>query len=188
VTVTYYLSDGAPRVARLNVPPRSRRTIVVHEAAQGVGRGKEVSATVTTTNPGGIVAERPMYFRYGGSIDGGHDVVGVTAPKARWLFAEGYTGAGFDQYFTILNPGGGAVQVTITYYLSDGGVRERTVAVGPTQRRTVAVHGDGAGIGRGAAAAAVVESTGGPVVVERPIYFRYGADITGGHTAAGYAP
>ena len=33
--------------------------------AVGVGANEAVSATVATDHPGGIVAERPMYFSYG---------------------------------------------------------------------------------------------------------------------------
>ena len=45
-----------------------------------------------------------MYFTYNGAITGGHNVMGVQAPRQSWLFAEGYTGAGFDEYLTLLNP------------------------------------------------------------------------------------
>ena len=64
VTVTYFLTDGTTQTRTLTVAPTSRRTIVVHETAEGVGRGKEVAARVETTNGVDIIAERPMYFRY----------------------------------------------------------------------------------------------------------------------------
>ena len=54
---------------------QSRATVAVHDAGQ-VGRGKEVSARVRA--PAGVVAERPIYFRYGGggAADGGHTALG----------------------------------------------------------------------------------------------------------------
>jgi hypothetical protein len=41
----------------------ARRTVTVHDPAEGVGRGREVAAKVETSHPGGIVAERPLQFR-----------------------------------------------------------------------------------------------------------------------------
>ena len=48
----------------------------MHGTSEGVGPGQTVSTKVETTNPGGIVVERPMYFTYRTGIDGGHIVVG----------------------------------------------------------------------------------------------------------------
>ena len=30
--------------------------------------------------------------------------MGASAPQPTWLFAEGYTGTGFDEYLIVLNP------------------------------------------------------------------------------------
>ena len=50
-----------------------------------------------------------MYFRYAG-VDGASPAATTSwAPAGRasaWYFAEGNTGAGFDEYLTIMNPGG----------------------------------------------------------------------------------
>jgi hypothetical protein len=104
-----------------------------------------------------------------------------------WYFAEGYTGAGFDQYLVVLNSHATAAPVTITYYLNGGAPLTRTLTVAPYSRATVAVH-DAAQVGRGKEVSAKVE-TGHPggVVAERPIYFSYGGSMDGGHTAMGYA-
>jgi hypothetical protein len=189
VTITYYLSDGTTHTKDLSVGAHRRRTVAVHEEGEGVGRGKEVAARVTTTAPGGIVVERPIYFTYNGGVTGivgGHDAMGATAPARAWRLAEGYTGAGFDQYITILNPGAAPAPVTITYYLSDGATQTREVTVGASRRATVAVHGAAEGVGRGRSVAAVVTTTSAAgIVVERPMYFRYGAGVTGGHVVMG---
>ena len=64
VTITYYLERrAAPVVKALTVAANSRATVAVHDAGQ-VGRGKEVSAKVETSHPGGVVVERPIYFTY----------------------------------------------------------------------------------------------------------------------------
>jgi hypothetical protein len=188
VTITYYLTDGTTQVANLTVDATRRATVVVHDTAQGVGRDKAVSAKVTTTNGGGIVVERPMYFTYNGTITGGHNVMGAASAGLTWYFAEGYTGAGFDQYLTIMNPNTAAAQVTITYYLSSGATQQKTLTVDGNSRATVTVHGTTDGVGRNQAVAAKVASTNNvTIVVERPMYFTYGANVTGGHNVMGAA-
>ncbi len=115
--------------------------------------------------------------------------MGAGTPRQVWYFAEGYTGAGFDEYLTIQNPTSSPASLTITYYLADGTTPTRTLTVAPTSRATVAVHEAAQGVGRGQAVSAKVESTNGVgIVVERPMYFTYGNGITGGHTVMGYAP
>jgi hypothetical protein len=191
VTITYFLGDGSTRTHTLTVPATSRRTVAVHDAAEGVGRGKEVSARVESTNGVGVYVERPMYFRYSSAIDGGHVGRGQTAPAPVWHFAEGYTTAGFDQYLTILNPDSRAAAVTITYFLTDGTTQTRSLTVAPTSRRTIVVHETAEGVGRGKEVSARVESTNGvDIIAERPMYFRYtlsdGSGIVdGGHLGEG---
>jgi hypothetical protein len=192
VTITYYLSDGTTRAVELTAVATSRTTVAVHETAQGVGRGQAVAARVTTTHLDGIVVERPIYFTYtpagatgrggGGAIPGGHNVMGALAPRGRWYFAEGYTGSGFDEYLTILNPDPAAITVTITYYVTGGSPSQQVLTVAGTARATVAVHAARPGV----AVAAVVEtSSPAGIVVERPMYFRYLNGITDGHVVMG---
>ena len=48
-----------------------------------------------------------MYFTYSGSAATSPAATtswASTAPRQRWLFAEGYTGAGFDEYLTHPEP------------------------------------------------------------------------------------
>jgi hypothetical protein len=193
VRVTY-LFDGAPsRERTVTAPRQSRLTIPVHDEAQGAGRRGAVAAIVSSDVPGGIVVERPIYFRYTGAtmagIDGGHTAFGAAGPAHAWQFAEGYTGDGFDTYLTILNPGPTASRVRITYYLTNRPPETRTLTVAGLSRTTVNVHERPLGVGRGQAVAARVETTNGvPIVVERPIYFRYGpGGWPGGSVAFGAA-
>ena len=73
VTVTYMLGEGQGDnvVCNYEVGPGTRYTIKVNDE---VGQDKDVSMKIESTQP--VVAERPMYFLYGGAWDGGHDVVG----------------------------------------------------------------------------------------------------------------
>jgi hypothetical protein len=189
VTLTYYLSDSAPRTKSLTVQGRTRATVAVHEASLGVGRDHEAAVVATTTHPGGIVVERPIYFTYGQGVDGGHNALGASETDLLWYFAEGYTGAGFDAYLALLNPNAGPAGVLITFYFADGSTTDRAVTVPGAARATVAVHDATAGVGRRREVAArVVTTNPGGIVVERPTYFTYGAGVTGGHTVVGYAP
>jgi hypothetical protein len=186
VAITYYRTGGGMTTRALTVGATTRQTVAVHETAHGVGRGQAVAARVQSTNGVGIVVERPMYFTYNGGITGGHTVMGATAPSATWYFAEGFTGAGFDEYLSILNPGGSAASVRITYYLASGASVVKSLTVGASTRETVAVHETARGVGRGQAVSARVESTNNVgIVVERPMYFRYSGGVDGGHTVMG---
>jgi hypothetical protein len=75
VTVTYYPETGTPLSFYHPVPPRTRITVKVND---DVGPDKSVSAVVFATAP--IVVERPMYFNYNGTWNGGHDVMGQLCP------------------------------------------------------------------------------------------------------------
>ena len=185
VTVTYLFAEGGRQQTVLGLAGQSRHTIAVHDV---VGRGRAVSAVVEST--GGIIAERPMYFRYGDGITGGHVALGARTTATTWYFAEGFTGDGFDQYFSILNPGATSATVTITYYLPGDQTEQRTMTVGAGRRGTVFVHDAAApgGLGRGYANSARLQSNV-PIVAERPMYFRYtlrdGRAVDGGHLAMG---
>jgi hypothetical protein len=191
VRITYFLGGGrAPVQKTLTAPKSARSTVAVHGDSLGVGRNQEVAARVETTNGVGVVVERPIYFTYGQAITGGHNVLGVQAPRLAWYFAEGYTGAGFDQYLTILNPGGVDASVRITYFLGGGqGPMMKTLTAPKNARTTIAVHDTTLGVGRGQEVSALVEVTGGAgIVVERPMYFRYGSQPDGHNVMGGAEP
>jgi hypothetical protein len=191
VRITYYLPRDEPVIKELSAPAQRRTTVAVHDSAHGVGRGKEVSARVEVTNGVGIVAERPIYFpHYKGMIAGGHNAVGATEPATTWLFAEGYTGDGVDEYLTIMNATATDAQIRITYYLNGGAPVAKTLIAPANARTTVAVHETTQGVGPGKEVSAKVESVNKVgIVVERPMYFpRYGGGISGGHNAMGYTP
>ena len=164
IAITYFL-NGAPTVTKnINVPANSRYTVAVHEPAEGVGRnggaGWQVSAKLVVTNGIGVVVERPMYFTYLGAITGGHNVLGATAPRQTWLFAEGYTGTGFDEYLTIQNPNPAAAPVKITYFLGGGQAPVvKDINVPANSRYTVTVHDAAEGVGRNQEVSAKVETT-----------------------------
>ncbi|MDD5667253.1 MAG: polysaccharide deacetylase family protein [Actinomycetota bacterium] len=173
-TCTYMLGDGQV-VARDEVlAPRSRTTINVGAV---VPAGSDVSLAIEASQD--IVAERPMYFRYQGTITGGHNVMGAEAPREEWFFAEGCSREGFDTWLCLQNPTGEAAVCDISYYCGDGTSEERVgIGLAPNSRSTIPVHETGLGLGRagdarGDFSIAVRSTNCVPVVAERPMYFRY---------------
>jgi len=104
-----------------------------------------------------------------------------------FYFAEGTCRPNFDSYFCIQNPGEADAQVKITYMKGDGTTAEQQLTVSKTSRATVAAR-DTLGTGDDAAHdfSARVECTNGQsILAERPMYFNYMGDWTGGHDVVG---
>ena len=186
VHAVYNLGSGAPVTKDYTVSANRRSTVLVN-SGDGVGTEKDVSVLLTCASP--FLAERPMYFNYQGlggwNWTGGHCVIGATSTANEWLFAEGYTGQGFEEWLCVQNPGGAAATLTITYYPEGGGapiVKTHTMAA--NARFTVPVNTDA---GSNLTISAKVSSNQ-PVIVERPMYFNFQGKWTGGHDVVGYIP
>jgi hypothetical protein len=182
VLITYLFPDGTALDQGLSVPASSRATVDVNVA---VGAGREVSARIVSDQP--VVVERPMYFDHRGEITGGHDAVGATAPATSWYFAEGYTGAGFEQYVCVLNPGDADADLTFRYQTQEAGEIAREGYSVPARSRSTFKVNDM--LGDGYQNSLKLESSQ-PVVAERSMYFDYlgpSGDLhwTGGHCVTG---
>jgi len=178
VDATYYMGpgQGAPVKKSYSVPAAERLTVSVNRE---LGPDKDVS--VKLTSAGTFVAERPMYFNYHDAWNGGHDVIGAL-PAAGALFAEGYTGPGFEEWLCIQNSAAAAAHVTVTYYPEGGAPIARQHTVAANSRYTIDVNRDA---GPGLSISAKVTSDV-PVMTERPMYFDFQGKWTGGHDVAGY--
>lgn len=128
-----------------------------------------------------IVAERPMYFNYRGSWDGGTVEQGIPTPKTLWYLAEGATHQGFDEWICIQNPNSVDTAVYVTYMFPGGGTRDQSFTVKARSRFTVDVN---SAVGPDRDVSARVASTR-PVVVERPMYFNYHGKWKGGSIESG---
>ena len=183
VHVTFMMEGGATQEADYLVLGNTRCTVSVNA---WVGNDKNVSAKVTSDQP--IVAERPMYFNYKWVWTGGHDVMGADSPREEFYFAEGYTGAGFEEYLSLMNPNPSPTTVHITYIFPGGTPQTQDVGIGPNTRATVNVN---AAVGPDKEVSMKITSDD-PIVAERPMYFNYGGmggwNWTGGHIVMGYAP
>ncbi len=96
-------------------------------------------------------------------------------------FAEGYTGSGFQEYLCLGNPHARPVRTAVTYMFNDGTVLTRKVLVPAESRMTIHVNTD---VGPDREVSVELESEG-EIAGERPVYFKYGGNWSGGHVAAG---
>jgi hypothetical protein len=168
--ITYMFQGGATQVQDIEIPSGHRVTV---DVCAMVGGDKQVSCMIDSDRP--VVAERPMYFIYNGAWSGGHTTPGATAPAPTWYFAEGYTGAGFDEYICVLNPGDITANLTFHFQTQEEGNKGVTGFSVPPRSRTSFKANDLLG---GSFQNSLKLESDQPVVAERPMYFEY-QGITG---------
>ncbi len=176
VTLTYMMSNGNNHQVSHTVPAHSRYTVMVNRDCPEAG---DVSIRLESTQP--VIAERPMYFEYGGLWTGGHCVMGARSAEETLYFAEGYTGPGFEEWLTVQNPGDSAADVTLTYMMSNGNNHQVSHTVPAHSRYTVMVNRDCPEAGD----VSIRLESSQPVIAERPMYFNYRGAWTGGHCVMG---
>ncbi len=163
------------------VGAKSRATFPINQL---LGQNLAASLTLESSQP--VVAERAMYFDYGGWT-GGSCVMGTTALGKEYYFAEGTTRQGFDEYLCLQNPNSAAIDVTCTFQVNPAGLAPVVVKVfrvEPSSRLTAFVPD---WIGRNRDASVALKSDF-EFLAERPMYFDYtgyGANWTGGHCVMG---
>ena len=180
IEATYLLGQGQgePVGVVYNVPAKQRLTVSVNEE---IGPDKDVSISLRSDSD--FIAERPMYFMYHGSWDGGHDVL-AGYPASDFQFAEGYTGDGFEEWLCIENPGSTPAEVLVNYYLTTGEVRAYSHVVPADSRYTIKVNDElGANMTHSTGVSSDV-----PILVERPMYFLFDGQWSGGHDVVGFEP
>jgi hypothetical protein len=189
VRVQYLRPSGAPLERTYTVPARTRQTIYVDEEVFPAGSttkalaATDVSATIQVQNGVPIIVERSMYLSEPGRPFGaGHNSAGVTQPATSWFLAEGATGAFFDLYLLLANPGDQDADVQVTYLQPDGRTLVKTYLVRARSRYTVSVDTEEFPTGSGqrplenAAVSSIVESRNGvPIIVERSMWWPSGA-------------
>ncbi len=172
VTATYYAHGQQVGSQALTVAPHSRGTLFPSQATPS-----RVSVVLSSSQP--VVSERPTYFSgitgcTAGRVSGGADVIGVASLSRDWLFAEGYTGGHFQQYFVLANldPAKTPAAVTITLEYDDGTAHAFPVTVNPLSQVVWNVNTAGTGA-TSQAVSAEIKSSGANIVVERELYFGY---------------
>jgi len=175
------------------VEPGRRHTVDV--ASDLISIDNDISVHLSSDSL--FLAERPMYFEYYdwampmtfwlSGWTGGSCVIGATSTAREWFFAEGYTGAGFQEWLTLYNPGDADAVVEITYYTQEEGTLPVRTATVPAGTRLNLRVNDSAGPDYQLSCKVTVISGSG-IVAERPMYFDYGIGRwQGGHCVTGFS-
>ena len=166
-SVRYLLPSGGVVTRTYDLAPGSRTTIHVNDVP-GLGE-TDVSGEVTAD--AAIVAERAMYRSVPNRLfEVGHAAMGVPAAATRWFLAEGATGAFFDLYVLVANPGNTDAQVEAVFARPDGTSVTRQYVVRAHSRFSVYVDAV-PGLEATSVATTVTSTNGVPIVVERSMYW-----------------
>ena len=175
VTASYYANGQRVGSQQLAVAPDARGTIFPASAVPVLP--PHVAVVLQSTQP--IVVERPTYFRniHGGNagvVSGATDVTGTQNVSHDWLFAEGFTGKGFQQNFVIANldPSLTQANVTINLEYTDGTRRSYNVSVNPQSQLVWNVNTNALSP-TSQAVSAEITSSGANIIVERQMFFKY---------------
>ncbi|HLX58970.1 MAG TPA: hypothetical protein VKR83_18265 [Ktedonobacteraceae bacterium] len=179
VTATYYAGGKQVGQQSTTVAVGTRGTIFPSQASPALPA--HVAVVVTSTEK--VAVERPTYFSNinagnAGTVSGGADVIGVQALSSDWLFAEGYTGGQFQEYFAIANLDSktkATAAVSIKLETSSGAVNTFTLSV-PTLGQVLWNVNTSA---PNAQVSAEISATGAKIVVEREMFFHYSHQANG---------
>ncbi len=178
ICISYMNSEGKVVKKDYTVQASSRCTVNVNE---DVGPDQDISIELKSEGAA-VVAERPMYFSYGGAWTGGHITMGAQRLASNWYFAEGTTRGGFDEWLCIGNPGMDPANAKVTYYVAGEPVPTTVdYLIAPKSRYTIKVN-DAVGAEKDVSVSVVTDK---PTVAERPMYFNYQGVWTGGHNVIG---
>ncbi len=133
VTITYY-TGSCGGTDQSSCPTETKTlTPLQRQTAEptDIGLHQKLSIRVHSDNP--VVVERPLYFSATipnvGSTTGAASEVGATSPGTDWLFAEGYTGTNFQEYYELANFGATSANATIKLEYTNGAVQAVPVVV-----------------------------------------------------------
>ncbi|MBC7247369.1 MAG: M28 family peptidase [Actinobacteria bacterium] len=175
----FALEDGRVVTCPVTLPPGARRTVLVNAVT---GSGHDVATRVEAGGP--ICCERVMYFNYHDAWPGGHAAGGLAQPRRDFLFAEGYTGPGFEEWLSLYLPGDGdpdGTDATVSCLFEGGEERSFRFHLEPHRRHTISIN---ALVGSGRNVSLAV-SAPDPFLAERPMYFDYRGICRGGHVSLG---
>ncbi len=191
VTITYFTGTcggngpGACPVETKTLAPMTRGTASPLDA----NVSQQIAITVSSTLP--IVVERPMYAsaivpNAGGETTGAASVVGATRPGTDWLFAEGYSGADYQEYLNLANFGTTTATATVNLEYTNGDVQTVTVYVPALSTIHFDVNAANATPGTcNPSPCQVTDSVSAditsdlPIVVDRLMYFHYHGNLSG---------
>src|SRR5712692_7370327 len=191
VTITYYTGQCSTSCPQQQVTVNPMQHLSVSPADIGLHQKLAIAVT-SSDNP--IVAERALYFqdiipRAGGLTTGAASVIGATSPGTDWLFAEGYTGPNFQEYFELANFGASPATASITLEYTNGNTQSYPLTIpafGLSEFDVNAHQGPGTNGSNGSLSAEITSNN--PIVAQRLMYFHFSSQhISGGTDIVGEA-
>ncbi|HXT35468.1 MAG TPA: hypothetical protein VN837_07810 [Chloroflexota bacterium] len=188
VSITYVVQGAAAPVPILRTVPGN--SVLRELVNDDVGPEKQVSAIITSPQRVFVSRTIARISAAGKRLDSS-TTQPTASPGRSWLFPEGYTGASFQEYLTLLNPGSATAKVAITLAPQSTGAkpgRTVTVSVPGLSRATANIRALNAG--STAQSVGLVVHSNQPIVAERVLYFgagsgsgKFGTTVSGGVSA-----
>jgi hypothetical protein len=170
--VTYLRPAPAVPIVRHYAVPASARVTVWVDVVDASVAATDVSMVARVLAGPAIIAERAMYRDAGGRrFAAGHNSAGVPSPALTWFFAEGATGAFFDLFLLLANPGPAPATVELAYLLPTGARLSRTRQLPPASRVTIWVDREAPELVNTAVSVVVTSTNGVPIVAERAMWW-----------------
>jgi hypothetical protein len=163
--------DGTSLSRRYALPPQSRFVLTLNDVVPALPFAMEVQAE----RP--IAAERVVRIDHGAAATA---TIGAVQAATRWTFVEGSTAEPAEEFLLLSNAHQDAVDLNVTYILSDGQTERRSHTIPAMARLTLFVNGD---VPNQPVVTAIVTASR-PIVAERSI-FTGGAQGRGAETSVG---
>ena len=185
VEITFLRPGGVPPIVRTyDVGAHSRFNVWVDQIPEL--SNTDVSAVLRATNDVRIIVERAVYLSgHGRFFDAGHESAGVTAPATSWFLAEGATGAMFDLFVLVANPGTQPARVRATYLLPSGQTLAKDYDVAAQSRFNIWVDYEDARLADTAVSTTVESLNDVPIIVERAMWWGGGDGWYEAHNSPG---
>jgi hypothetical protein len=181
-TVTALFFDTRGRVLgghSIVVDPLHRGNILLNATVHA----SSIATSVTSNQP--VAVERPVYFGSpNGARTGGSIGLGRNGTSLNWLFPDGDTTLGANEYLLALNSTPRALQVHATFYLTDGRVVAHDFTIPGSARLTINVNKAMPGVAGTLHGSQLTSTNNAGFVAEQSIY---NADFTAGYSTAGLA-
>ena len=175
-------SDDSPDIATVTVNDLSLQAVFLVDNLNGV---RTSLGRASRDGEGRLVVEGLQVGKDPLVLEIEEGEPGPPQPATSLLFAEGYTGEGFEEWLCLFNPDPQkTARAEITYCFGDGSSREQSLEVPPRTRRTLFVNSQ-AGPGK---EVSILLQSDLPLAAERPMYFNYGGKWAGGHVVSGLPP
>jgi len=165
VDIDLTLDVGTIDPIGVSVPAESSLVVVANEEAS-IPKGVGHSATVTSVDDIGIVAERSIDMT--GTRNGRTSEVGAVTSARSWVLAAGVATEGVEEWVVVQNPSERVAQVSVT--LLDNGERRPLDRLGGLQLAPGARRGYRINDAVTRSSGALLVASTEPVVVERALY------------------